>query len=85
MVQGLLILSEYSSVNSVLRSGLVIAMKIHTSMYTAQSFNQAHSDSQKNSRNQYDSFANRLNKLNKAEVNRNTITKELYFHMNKDK
>ena len=67
MVQGLLILSEYSSVNSVLRSGLVIAMKIHTSMYTAHSFNQAHSDSQKNSLNQYDSFANRLNKLNKAE------------------
>ena len=63
MVQGLLILSEYSSVNSVLRSGLGIAMKINTSIYTEQSFNKA----QKNSLNQYDSFANRLNKLNKAE------------------
>ncbi|MFY8299805.1 hypothetical protein AAEU28_13645 [Pseudoalteromonas sp. SS15] len=42
-------------------------MKIHTSMYTDPSFNQAHSASQKNSLNQYDSFANQLNKLNKAE------------------
>jgi len=62
MVQSLLTLSEYSFFNSVLRSDLGIAMKIHTSMYTAHSFNQAHSASQKNNLNQYDSFASQLNK-----------------------
>ena len=67
MVQSLLTLSEYSSVNSVLRSGLGIAMKIHSSIYTDQSFNKAHSATQTDSLNKHASFATQLNNLNKSE------------------
>lgn len=42
-------------------------MKIHTSMYTAQSFNKAHSTSQKDSPDKQISFVSQLNNLNKAE------------------
>lgn len=63
MVQSLLTLSEYS----LLSSGLGKAMKIHTGMYNATSFNKAHSASQKDSLNMHDSFASQLNNLNKAE------------------
>ena len=66
MVRSLLILSEYSPVYSVLRSGLGIAMKINTSIYTEQSFNKAHSATQTDSLNKHASFANLLNNLNQA-------------------